>query len=753
MRWIRIVLSGGVQGLGVRPAVHRHAQVHRIVGAVRNTPQGVLIEAGGQAQDVDRFLKGLCGQMPALARIDHLSVSEMDPLQVEDFAIETSQTIAQATTLIPPDLAVCNDCRRELFDTSDRRYRYPFINCTACGPRYSVIETLPYDRARTTMCAFPLCADCLREYHDPSSRRFHAEATCCQVCGPRLRFISAQERHKDCWDEAALAQAIKQIKQGRIAAIKGLGGYHLACDPLQAETVAVLRARKRRPHKPFALMARNLEVVETLVDCDCAWAQELLAPSAPILLLPNRHDALAELVAPGNGRLGVMLPYTPLHVLLMEHFDALVMTSANLRDEPLIADDARLQTELLGPIADCALVHDRVIARPCDDSIFLAHQTLTPIRRARGYVPSPIKLDLALPPILAVGGDLKSAFALSRGNQVFFSPHQGDLGEAAASQAFERNLEDFRQFLEVRPRICAHDLHPAYHATQWALATPGLEKVGVQHHEAHLAACAAEHGHWGPLIGVAWDGTGFGKDGAVWGGEFFAGVSPAALQRMGHLEYLPLPGGDAAIRQPWRTLLSCLTLAGCEDPLGTVMSLGEIDPSLCESVAWLCKSGAGSLTSSAGRLFDAVAVAAGLGTEATFEGHLAIALESVCGHDLAQPYPYRITELSNMRLVSLRPMWPALLRNRHAGIPIRALSGRFHATMAAVIGEMVEILAEETGIRTVALSGGVFQNSTLLALVQTQLEAARYRVLSHRLVPPNDGGLALGQLVIAALQC
>ena len=702
----RFRISGLVQGVGFRPFVYGLACRHELAGFVLNDGQGVVVEAEGETAQLERFSVDLRDEAPPLARVDSVVTQTTIPRGDAEFVIEASATTGGAAA-IPADVATCDDCLRELFDPDDRRFRYPFINCTQCGPRFTIVVGVPYDRPLTTMAGFLLCADCRQEYEDPGDRRFHAEPIACPICGPRLSL--------------PLEHVVEALQAGSIVAVKGLGGYHLACDAANEETVACLRARKNRDDKPFALMTT---APGDLVEIEQAEGELLRSRERPIVLLRRRAGAqLAPSVAPDTSWLGVMLPYTPLHHLLLRDFGgALVMTSGNRADEPIAYDDheARLR---LGGIADLFLAHDRPIHRRCEDSVVRA---AFPIRRSRGYVPAPLPLPVdAQRPIVAAGAELKSTFCVARGMEAFLSPHLGDLDSEPAYEAFRTDLELYLAMLGVEPELIAHDLHPEYLATKWALEQDA-ELVGVQHHHAHAAACLAEHGEAGPALALVFDGTGYGTDGTLWGGELLR-CDLESFERLAHLEPVPLPGGEAAIRQPWRTCASYLEAAKRPVPFERWALVRE---SLKVNAP---------LSSGMGRLFDAVSVLLGGREEVTYEGQAAIELEQLADGVSAKPYSWSFGD------------GPALVRRVHDDLAV----GRSRSEIAAAFHETVALAAaracaESDGPNTVALSGGTFQNLRLLGATRRHLERMGFRVLSHRSVPPNDGGISYGQAAVAA---
>ncbi|MDX6617964.1 MAG: hydrogenase maturation protein HypF [Gaiellales bacterium] len=700
------VVKGIVQGVGFRPFVHGIALRHGLAGFVLNNGEGVVIEVEGPPPALEGFERALTGEAPSLALVDSLEMRRLAPRGDSAFTIEASAAHG-GTALIPPDAATCDACLRELFDPADRRFRYPFINCTQCGPRFTIVTGVPYDRPLTTMAGFPLCAECLLEYEDPSNRRFHAEPIACPVCGPQVSL--------------PLAEAARVLRSGGIVAVKGLGGYHLACAAADEPAVARLRARKHREDKPFALMTRDPGLFADLSD-----DERLLIGSRarPIVIVERRAGApVAPSVAPGTPWLGLMLPYTPLHHLLLDEFgDGLVMTSGNLSDEPIAYEDDEARRRL-GGIADAFLAHDRPIHRRCEDSVVRAAY---PIRRSRGYAPGAIRLPVAAArPTLAAGAELKSTFCLVRGDQAFLSPHLGDLDSELAYRAFVADLGLYCAMLEVRAEVVAHDLHPEYLSTKWALEQDA-DLVGVQHHHAHAAAALAEHGEAGPALALVFDGTGYGTDGTLWGGELLR-CDLASFERVGHLAPVPLPGGEAAIREPWRVAASYLASTGTAVPWER-----------WELVRHSLQVNA-PLSSGMGRLFDAVAAVLGVRETVTYEGQAAIELEQLAGSAAAEPWAWRFGDAA-----ALVTDCQLALR---AGRDRAWIAAAFHETVAAAAAVAC---AEAAQPRTVVLSGGSFQNLRLLASTRRRLEEHGFRVLSHRLVPPNDAGISYGQAAVAA---
>jgi len=763
-RGLRVAVRGVVQGVGFRPSVYRLAHQHQIAGWVRNTTWGVEMEVEAQAPDLDRFLRDLRDQAPPLARIESLSSEEIPANGCQGFRILPSQAQAGAYQLISPDIATCADCLRELLDPDDRRYRYPFTNCTNCGPRFTIIEDVPYDRPRTTMRSFRMCALCQREYDDPLDRRFHAQPNACPNCGPSLTLLDSEGHQVS--DGDALERTAALLRQGGIVAIKGLGGYQLACDATDARAVARLRGRKRRPHKPFAVMVADMAAVEEHTTPSDAERELLTSPSAPIVLVSWRQDSsIVEGVAPANRFLGIMLPYTPLHhVLLRDVARPLVMTSGNLTEEPIARDNQEALRRLRG-IADRFLAHDRGIYARYDDSVWFVPAGMPqPIRRARGYAPFPLRLPFQAKPILACGAELKNTFCLTRDRYAFLSQHIGDLENLETWDHYLATIDLYRRLFHIEPRAVAVDMHPRYMATRYGLdlARSGLRAIPVQHHHAHLAACLADRLVDGAVIGVILDGTGYGLDGRIWGGEFLVGDG-RGFQRAAHLQYLPLPGGDQAIRKPYRLALAYLLALLGDRPLPP--ALARAPEQERRIIATMVARGLNTpLTSSMGRLFDALSALLGVCAEATYEAQAAIELEMLAqGGDLdAPPYPFALEVADGVegwgqveplvaRTLELRlaPLFGQVLDNLDSGVAASQIAARFHLTVAQMIAEVCADLRSQTGLERVVLSGGCFQNRLLLSLALARLEAKGFQVITHSQVPCNDGGIALGQAVVA----
>ena len=749
----QIRVRGTVQGVGFRPFVANLANRLGISGFVRNTEAGVEIEAEGAA--VERFVAELRTGAPALARIAEIDISDLESSNHKGFEIRDSGPRVGDFALVPPDIATCDDCLGDFTQPENRRYGYPFTNCTNCGPRYTIIADVPYDRAATTMAEFRMCAACEAEYRNPADRRFHAQPNACPECGPRI--------------SAAIEEVQAWLRAGKVVAIKGLGGYHLACDAANAEAVERLRQRKRRGDKPFAVMARGIEEAERLCEIGPEERKLLLGPRRPIVLLRKRPAGDMHGVAPRNPNLGVMLPYTPLHHLLFKdaEFAALVMTSGNLSEEPIVSREADLPR--LGGLADRFLTHNRPIRTAVDDSVArLFRGRPMVLRRSRGYAPAPIDLGRAVPDVAAAGGELKNTFCLTTGHYAILSQHIGDLENYETLVFFRETMEHMLRFFRVKPRVVAHDLHPGYLSTRAALEM-GLPAVGVQHHHAHTASCMAEHRLEGRVIGVAFDGTGYGTDGAIWGAEVLV-CDYQAFERRWHLRYVPLAGGDAGAREPWRAALAYLQDAGLK--AGDAPALQAVEERRLRVVEQMIARRVQTVeTSSCGRLFDAVSAILGVCWENRYEAEAAMELEGACGGWQAEPpaphgwkrapagriaNPPQAASLPHLGFelrdgeIDLRQAIRDLVAERNGGETVASLSGRFHATLARAIREACLRVRESDGLKRVCLSGGSFQNVLLLEAAIRELEQAGFEVYWHSEVPPNDGGLALGQALIAS---
>ncbi len=743
-------VSGIVQGVGFRPFIYRLATGLSLSGTIRNTAAGVAIEVQGKSEAVDAFLERLPQEAPRLARIIDVAVRELPCNHDRQFRILASQTGAAHQALISPDVAVCDECLRELFDPTDRRYRYPFINCTNCGPRFTIVRDIPYDRPRTSMAPFRMCPACQREYDDPTNRRFHAQPNGCWECGPRVELWDAAGRRVEATDP--IAEVAKLLQSGSVVGVKGLGGFHLAVDATNPEAVERLRDRKRRVGKPFAIMAGTLGRVEEFCEVDDTARGLLLGPERPIVLLRKKQpNPIAEAVAPSIHDLGVFLPYTPVHHLLFAEGDflAVVMTSGNLSEEP-IAIDNREAVERLRGLADCFLVHNRDILLRCDDSVVRA--TGRQLRRSRGYVPVPVFLVEEVPPVLAVGGELKNTLCLTKGCHAFLSQHIGDLENLESYRFFEEAEGHLTRILEVQPRMLAYDLHPDYFSTRWALSRTGMERIGVQHHHAHVASCMAENHLEGKVIGIALDGTGYGADGNVWGGEVLI-ADYLGFERAAHFSYVRMPGGSLAILEPWRMAVSYLAqhfgpkFLSLQIPFVEQLSHRQVDILLR-----MIERGVNSpLTSSCGRLFDAVAALAGIRQKVTYEAQAAIELEmAIDDSDDDAAYPLALAAEGNGWVVETKPLFQALVDDLRERRPVSVISRRFHNGLAEIFARLAILLGQRTKLNRVCLSGGTFQNVYLLRRLAARLECESFEVFTQTEVPAGDGGLSLGQALVAA---
>lgn len=775
MEHARIHISGIVQGVGFRPFVYNLATRLGLSGWCLNDSEGVVIEVHGNG--IERFIRELKDNAPPLSRIEEVEVSAAQEAETSGFSIRESVSEAGKSVLVSPDISVCAECVKEMNDPGDRRHLYPFINCTNCGPRYTIVRDIPYDRPFTTMAPFELCPDCAAEYHDPADRRFHAQPNACARCGP-VAWLSEKNSTEPMDGKRnfdAIAKAARLLKEGAIIAIKGIGGFHLACDATNQESVSRLRAAKRNSlagddkkgsNKPFAVMAPTLNAVKGFARISEEEAKILEGNARPIVLLEKlAGDAIADGVAPGSRYFGVMLPYTPMHHLLFAGkgpgFTALVMTSGNMADEPIAISNEEA-TERLSAVADYFLLHDRDIYMRADDSIVRVDAGRPRmIRRARGYAPAPIELGEDTDECLAFGAELKSTFCITKGRRAIMSTHIGDLKNFEETEFFKETLGNLKKTFRSTPTIIAHDMHPDYLSTRLALNYASLNGIptghiiAVQHHHGHIASCMAEHGLKGTVIGVALDGTGFGTDGKIWGGEFLiAGLKD--FTRAAHLEYMPLPGGDAAVRESWRMALSYLVRA-YGDGLSEKTAPGffsRMEPKDVATVTKMVRGGINSpLTSSMGRLFDAIASLIGLRDRITFEAEAAIELEAAASSASADaaPYPFEIFEAKYDRplAVSALPLVRAVVDDINDGTGKAEIAARFHATAARMITDTAGQIRENSGLERVVLSGGVFQNRLLSRLAEASLAKAGFTVFTHEKIPANDGGVSLGQAAIA----
>ncbi|NOY86942.1 MAG: carbamoyltransferase HypF [Deltaproteobacteria bacterium] len=763
----RIEIEGIVQGVGFRPFVYRLAEEIGLTGWVTNTSDGVLIEVEGPGEGVEMFTGRLEREAPPLSAITSVAGRHLPPAGYRDFTIRGSIARPDRKVLVSPDTAICPDCRRELLDPDDRRHGYPFINCTNCGPRYTIINSIPYDRPNTSMARFTMCPRCRAEYDDPADRRFHAQPNACEECGPRLQFrpVDGSSRSGD-----PLRLTVKAIRQGRIAAIKGLGGFHLAVDPFNGGAVRRLRSLKGREEKPFAVMVRDMETAGKLCVLKEGSEDLLTSTESPIVLLNKRPDpglAIAAEVAPKSRYFGLMLPYTPLHTVLMEEFDALVMTSANIAEEPLSADNEEAQRRLSG-IADIYLMHDREIVLRCDDSIVMPNRDdpakgPVVLRRARGFVPAPVPLPMSGDPVLALGPELKGTVCLTRGNQAFIGQHLGDLKNMETLLFLREVVTHLMDILQVSPRAVACDMHPDYLTSR--LVEEGeknpwgedLPVYRVQHHQAHILSCMAENGVDGPALGLALDGTGYGTDGTIWGGEILW-VDGTRMRRLGHLRTVWMPGGDQAIREPYRMALSCLV--ECRGPkeaikLAPVLFPGILENDLEVLAGFVERRTHGIMTSSCGRLFDAFSAMLGVCLRSRYEGQAAIELEMLTDTSVKDTLPFSVGfDQDGMATIDMLPAFDAALDLRLDREPVERVGGMFHRTLAVALAQALSscgeaLTAPERGSGVLPMAGGVFQNVVFSEMIRQELSRRSQKPILHRTVPTNDGGISLGQAVFA----
>jgi hydrogenase maturation protein HypF len=751
----QIDVSGIVQGVGFRPYVYRLAIERHLTGSVANSASGVTIEIEGPVEAVDEFVTRLPLTAPPLSQITQVWVRELPCSGDQEFRILASKRGDQVRTLISPDIAICPDCLREMMDPSDRRFRYPFINCTNCGPRFTIVRDIPYDRPYTSMAPFQMCPECQKEYDDPMNRRFHAQPNACWACGPQIELWDRRGRKISA--KNPIAEVVAGLEAGLVVAIKGLGGFHLVVDATNPAAVALLRERKRRVEKPFAIMVPSLQAAATICEVSQSAERILSLPQRPIVLLPRLPARLiAERVAPGNRDLGVFLPYTPLHHLPFSEggFLALVMTSGNLSEEPIAIDNQEAVERLQG-LADLFLVHDRAILRRCDDSVVrIIDNQPRQLRRSRGFVPVPIFLKEEVPSVLAVGGELKNTICLTQGKHAFLSQHVGDLENLESYRFFEDAIEHLERILEIKPEAIAYDLHPGYFSTKWAQVQKNVQLIGVQHHHAHIASCMAENHLDGKVIGFALDGTGYGTDGKIWGGEvLLAGYE--GFQRAAHLDYVPMPGGDQAIREPWRMAVGFLAhYFGREFISRKIPFVQSLDPAKLELVLRMIERGVNvPQTSSCGRLFDAVSALAGIRSQVTYEAQAAIELEMAMARscpDIENGYPIDLTLCDATWILNPKPAFEEIVADIEVRTPAAMISQRFHNGLILAFEKVAQLLREATAIHQVCLSGGTFHNVYLLTHLQHRLQRDGFEVFSQREVPAGDGGLSLGQAAIAA---
>ena len=740
----QIRINGIVQGVGFRPFIYNLANRYHLTGTVTNSADGVIIEIQGRESAMDKFSNSIQVEAPPISMISSMNSFEIPLKRNTAFSILQSQKNVSVNTLISPDIAACPDCLSECFDPKDRRYLYPFINCTNCGPRYTIIENIPYDRPYTSMRFFDLCPDCQKEYNDPNNRRFHAQPNACPDCGPKVQLHDAEGSILTL--KNPIKETVELIKKGKIVAIKGLGGYHLAVDATNDQAVMELRKRKLREEKPLAIMVKSLEIANVFCFINQEESEALNSIHSPIVLLKKRKNiSIAEDVSPRNDRLGIMLPYTPLHHILF-YYDAppLVMTSANLSEEPICIDNEEAFSRLEG-IADFYLTHNRDIYLRSDDSVLIhLDKSLHHIRRSRGYAPSPIFVKSKGPTVLAVGGELKNTVCLLKNNQAFLSQHIGDLENIEAYSFFTDTINHFQRIFESEPEIIAHDLHPEYLSTKWAKKQSDIPTLGIQHHHAHLASCMAEHKLDEPVIGLIMDGTGYGTDGSIWGGEILTGDF-SGFHRFAGFEPMPLPGGDAAIKSPWRTAVAYL-----QKSFGELPDLSFLKNLSTSPIVEMVEKNVNCFqTSSCGRLFDAVATMCGGLQTIRYEGQAAIEFMQETDSLDVQPFDYQIEMRDNYRQMQVSPIIRSVVQGIRNGENIQTLSGRFHRTLINLFTEIVNIAMNETGLSKVVISGGVFQNHVLFEAIIPKLHGNGFEVFTQKQVPMNDGGISLGQALIA----
>lgn len=740
-----IEVKGIVQGVGFRPFIFQLARRYHLHGWVLNTSAGVQLEVEGEAENLTAFLEDLIFQLPPLAKIDAVDVKEAEPVGYRNFEIRQSQVQLGEYVSIAPDVCTCADCRRELTQVGDRRYGYPFINCTNCGPRFSIIEDIPYDRPLTSMRTFQMCEACSREYEDPADRRFHAQPNACPVCGPQLAFVEGKAGQIVKGDPLELA--VRALQAGRIVAVKGLGGFHLACDATNETAVRELRRRKHRYGKPLAVMMEDLEQADRYCELSSTEEKLLASPRRPVVILRQRpHMDIAPSVAQELRTIGVMLPYTPLHILLLAACQKpLVMTSGNISEEPLVSANEEALAKL-GEIADCFLWHDREIVNKIDDSVtrVVAGREAV-IRRARGYAPEPFLLPEQLPEILGCGPEQKNTFCLTRGRHAFVSQHIGDLENLPTLEYYEHMINFYQRIFRINPQIVAYDLHPAYLSTQYAHGIDNVQMIGVQHHHAHIAGCMLENGIRGQVIGIACDGTGYGTDGNLWGGEFFL-ADYRSFTRLGHLKYVRMPGGEKAIKQPYRMAYGYLySLYGAKANYfeDFVTTIGEEERTLMAQQ--MDKRLNAPLTSSCGRLFDAVAALINIGRTVRYEGEAATRLEDIIDKTITDSYDFLLQDY----MLDPAPLLKSVYDDKVNGVAASIIAAKFHNTLIKALAAVCQEISAHTEIKKVVLSGGVFQNVYLLEGLLKKLSSAGLEAYWPQKVPANDGGISLGQVMVA----
>ncbi len=747
----KLTANGIVQGVGFRPFVYQLALHYELNGDIANTSSGVIIHIEGSKQKIKAFVHDLGEKSPRLAHITEISSSHEPVIGYKEFTIQTSRKESSRSTLISPDMAICDDCLHELFDPENRRYQYPFINCTNCGPRYTIIDDIPYDRPNTSMKHFKMCPKCRKEYDDPADRRFHAQPNACEICGPSVSLYD--NRRIPVLAQDPVKRTVDLLKQGHIVAIKGLGGFHLTVDAGKNDAVIRLRRRKHREEKPFALMSYDLERIRKYAYIEPDEEVILSSPQRPIVLLRKKEpNPLSPEISPFNKNFGTMLPYSPLHYLLLRSdFTALVMTSGNISEEPISIDNDEA-FERLGAIADYFLIHNRDIYLCCDDSIVRRVDGATRfIRRSRGHVPTPVFLKEKIPQILACGAELKNTICLTKGKNAFISQHIGDLENIETYRFLELTVQHMKQILDIDPQIVAHDLHPDYLSAHYARKQKEMKKIAVQHHHAHIVSCMAENRLDGPVLGLSFDGTGYGTDGCIWGGEVLI-VEAHQFTRAAHLVYLPMPGGQAAIKEPWRMAVGYLFNAFGEAFHDLDLQLfQELEKEKIKIILEMISKQVNSpQTSSLGRLFDGIAAILGIRKKVTYEGQAAMELEMAIREETEESYDYEWEQGKDLRRILIHPIIRGVVKDIENNLSVSDISAKFHTTLVRLFSELCAILRKETDLNRVVLSGGVFQNATLLAGLRNALKDKGFQVFTHSLVPTNDGGISLGQAVVAA---
>jgi hydrogenase maturation protein HypF len=745
----KAIINGIVQGVGFRPFIYHLAQKRGLGGYIANTSTGVDIEVEGEPRNIKNFFREVQTRKPPLARITHMEMQYLPPQSYRDFVIRKSHVEIYRSALVTPDMSVCEDCLQEMNDPGNRRYRYPFINCTNCGPRYTIINDIPYDREKTSMASFSMCEKCRQEYEEPADRRFHAQPIACWECGPNVRLHESSGKVVKGRDP--IAEICKLLRSGKIIAVKGLGGFHLAVDATDGKAVERLRERKNREEKPLALMSPSIEEIAQFAHINTPEAQLLESPERPIVLLRKKFpNAISPQVAPRNCCFGVMLPYTPLHsLILQEGFLALVLTSGNISEEPIAIDNGEAFRRL-SSVADYFLVHNRDIYLRNDDSVVrLAGEKPRMIRRSRGYAPVPVHLNRDIRPTLACGPFLANTVCLGKGNNAFLSQHVGDLENLEAFEAFERTINHLKVILEIDPQVIAYDLHPDYVSTQYATKQTGVKKIGVQHHHAHIASCMAEHGISGPVIGLAMDGTGYGTDGTIWGGEILL-ADFHSFKRVGHFQNVSLPGGEAAVREPWRMALAYLSQAFEKDLFDLPIEfVDHLDPRQAAHILTMIEKNINSpQTSSCGRLFDGVSALLGLRDRASYRGQAAVELEMEIGEGEGS-YSTVIGEGKLGLIIPHIPIIRGVVSDLVEGVDRRTISRKFHNTLVRLLGDACVKLRHQHKLNRIVLSGGVFQNVFLLGQLEEILSDQGFTVYTHSSIPTNDGGISLGQVMVA----